>query len=105
MKNVISTLTLAALSSAFAFSASASDLELKINTFDSSARATVLKDGQPVSGVPVKVTGSGTQTYTTSESGYVNVYNLRNNGRTFTFEITDDEGNTITERRFVRGDS
>ncbi len=105
MKKVISTLALAAITAGLAFSASASEYQLKISSFDSSARVTVLQDGQPVAGVPVKVSSLGTQTYETSETGSVNVYNMHNNGRTFKFEVTDKNGNVITERRFVRGDS
>lgn len=61
MKKVLSVLALTTLTSSMAFAAS--DYTLNVEPNNNQAKVTVLKDGQPVSNVPVKVVGNGTKTH------------------------------------------
>ncbi|MEH0665976.1 hypothetical protein H4F18_07105 [Vibrio scophthalmi] len=99
MKKVLSVLALTTLTSSMAFAAS--DYTLNVESNNNQAKVTVLKDGQAVSNVPVKVVGNGTKTYVSGSKGTFVAANLFDNGRTFTFELVDDNGEVVREQRYL----
>lgn len=94
-------IALTALTSTVAFAMPASDYSIRVKADRNHADVTLLKAGQPVSGESVKVVGNGTKTYVTGEKGTFVAANLLDNGRTFTFEYTDENGQVIREQRYL----
>ncbi|MGF1753840.1 hypothetical protein L4C33_09605 [Vibrio makurazakiensis] len=101
MKTVLKAIALTALTSTLAYAMPASDYTIRVNADRNRADVTVLKSGQPVSDVAVKVIGNGTQTFVTGSKGTFMAANLLDNGRTFTFELIDENGNKIREQRYL----
>lgn len=101
MKTTIAALLLTALTSTVAVAMPANEQSIRIKTIENNAVVTVLENGQPVSNVQVKVKGNGTKYFTTGEKGTFMAANLLDNGRTFTFEIADENGVTIREQRYL----
>ncbi|KGY13166.1 hypothetical protein NM22_06705 [Vibrio tubiashii] len=101
MKTAITTLLIAALSSTIAMAAPHQDKTIEIKTIKNQAIVTVLENGNPASGVKVKVKGNGTQYFTTGEKGTFMAANLLDHGSSFTFEIEGENGETIREQRFL----
>ncbi|AIW16655.1 hypothetical protein LYZ37_21000 [Vibrio tubiashii] len=101
MKTAITTLIIAALTSTMASAMPAKDQSIRIKTFENQAVVTVLENGSPVSDVKVKVKGNGTQYFTTGEKGTFMAANLLDHGRSFTFEIEDENGVAVREQRYL----
>ncbi|EGA71239.1 hypothetical protein VISI1226_04452 [Vibrio sinaloensis DSM 21326] len=101
MKTTIATLLLTALTSTMAAAMPAGEQSIRIKTIENHAIVTVLQDGKPVSDVQVKVKGHGTKYFTTGEKGTFMAANQFDNGRTFTFEITDENGVTIRKHQYL----
>lgn len=101
MRTVLKAVALTALTSTIAFAMPASDYSIRVKADRNHADVTVLKDGEPVSGVPVKVVGNGTKTYVTGSKGTFMAANLFDNGRSFTFEVKDENGKVVREQRYL----
>jgi|GEM_PF-1767050 len=101
MKTVLKAIALTALTSTAVFAMPANEQSIRIKTIENQAIVTVLDNGTPVSDVKVKVLGNGVKYYTTGEKGTFMAANLFDNGRTFTFEIIDDNGEIIREQRYL----
>lgn len=101
MKTVLQAIVLTALTSTLAYAMPASDYTIRVKADRNHADVTVLQSGQPVSDVSVKVIGNGTKTYVTGSKGTFVAANLFDNGRTFTFEVTDENGTVVREQRYL----
>jgi len=101
MKTAITTLLIAALSSTMAMAAPKQDKTIEIKTIENQAIVTVLENGNPVSGVKVKVKGNGTQYFTTGVKGTFMAANQLNHGSSFTFEIEDEDGTIVRTQRYL----
>jgi len=101
MKTVLKAIALTALTSTIAYAMPASDYSIRVNADRNRADVTVLKSGEPASDVSVKVIGNGTKTYVTGSKGTFMAANLFDNGRSFTFEITDENGQVVREQRYL----
>ncbi|MDC5851940.1 hypothetical protein OPW32_22375 [Vibrio europaeus] len=101
MKTVPKAIALTALTSTVAFAMPAKDQSIRIKTIENQAIVTVTENGVPVSDVKVKVKGNGTHYFTTGVKGSFMSANLLDNGRTFTFEIIDENGDVIREQRYL----
>ncbi|MCG9685751.1 hypothetical protein L1D13_02380 [Vibrio tubiashii] len=101
MKTVLKAIALTALTSTVAFAMPAEDQSIRIKTIENQAIVTVTENGVPISDVKVKVKGNGTQHFTTGVKGTFMAANLLDHGRTFTFEIIDENGDVIREQRYL----
>lgn len=101
MKTLIKAIAFTALTSTLAYAMPASDYTIRVNADRNRADVTVLKSGEPVSDVAVKVIGNGTKHYVTGSKGSFMAANLFDNGRSFTFEIVDENGTVVREQRYL----
>lgn len=101
MKTVLKAIALTALTSTIAYAMPASDYSIRVNADRNRADVTVLKAGEPAKDVSVKVIGNGTKTYVTGSKGTFMAVNHFDNGRSFTFEITDENGQVVREQRYL----
>ncbi|ELC0657189.1 hypothetical protein SD340_000480 [Vibrio fluvialis] len=98
MTKFASILATTVLSTTFAAGAMASDLQMNVTALDNQATVTLTKNGQAVSNYPVDIQGT---TYMTSESGKVVVTNEQPNARFVNIVAKDDNGNVVSEERFL----
>ncbi|KLN66569.1 MULTISPECIES: hypothetical protein [Vibrio] len=101
MRTILKAIALTALTSTVAFAMPAKEQSIRIKTIENQAIVTILEGGTPVSDVKVRVLGNGVKYFTTGEKGTFMAANLLDNGRTFTFEIIDDNGDIIREQRYL----
>ena len=109
MKKLAAFVAITALTSAFAASASASDIKVQVFSVDNKATLTVTKDGQPLANYPVEIQGINAMTNTgsnvTAENGSVTVTNYSNQPESVKFIVKDEKGQPIVARRFLGRDS
>ena len=109
MKKLATLFALTALSSAFAVSASAADLQVHVFSHANKATLTVTKDGQPLANYPVEVQGLKTAENTgsnvTAANGSVTVTNYDNQAQQVKFIVNDENGQPIVAQRFLGRDS
>ena len=101
MKTLIKAIAFTALTSTLAYAMPASDYTIRVNADRNRADVTILKSGEPASDVAVKVIGNGTKTFVTGSNGTFMAANLFDNGRSFTFEIVDENGAVVREQRYL----
>ncbi len=104
MKNVLTTtaLLVGTIASANVFAATSQPYNVKVFNLDNEAVVKVTDNGQPVSNVPVHVTGTAVnQTLTTSKSGTVFVRNTANTSESLKISVQEPNGQAFTTQRFL----
>lgn len=106
MKNVltVTALLVGSIASANVFASASQSYDVNIFNLDNEAVVKITNDGQPVSNVPVHITGiSVDQTLTTSKSGTAFVRNYADNGKSLTISIVEPNGQEFTTQRYISG--
>jgi len=98
----IAALIVGTMASANVLAENSQAYNVKVFNLDKEAVVTVMSNGQPVSNIPVHVTGpSINQTYTTSDTGTVFVRNNTNVSNSLKISIQEPNGQEFVTRRFI----
>ncbi|MGF1791420.1 hypothetical protein L4D21_12500 [Photobacterium profundum] len=100
-KTIASLIVATTLFSGSALASVNQGLNLIVTPQKGGAWVTVEKDGAPQAGLDVTVKGGQKQHYTTSKSGRVFVYSSFEAARSMTFEVSDEDGTTVSTQRFI----
>lgn len=81
------------------------DIRLNVVPVNGGAWVSVEKGGAPQPGLDIKVEGARQEHYTTTESGRVFVQSASEGSRSLSFEVTDENGNMVSTKRFIPSSS
>jgi uncharacterized membrane protein len=103
MNKLLSAAAIATLSSLISLNAFAAEPQIKMSVMTMSNTATIriTENGKPVNDFPITIKGHGTDVYKTSHNGSVVITNYYDVPTTYTFSITEPNGNVISSKRLV----
>jgi uncharacterized membrane protein len=103
MNKMLSIAAIATLSSLISLNAFAAEPQIKMSVFTLSNTATIriTENGKPVSDFPITIKGHGTDVFKTSDNGAVVITNYDDVPTTYTFSITEPNGDVISSKRLL----